>query len=277
MFEKIVCPVDFSDASLNAVEYATQLAVILKSKLYLINVQPVLQSDLVEAGIGNLSVLKSHIEAARLRFKDMEELIQNTYAIECSSEVDVSYKEFDKVVAEAVTQNDLIVMGTNGIDNLYEFYFGSNAYHLLKHVKAPTLIVPEGCSFAPLKELVYALSYEKDTRNPIQFLDKLASQLNASITVLHVSKEETLVSREVFKSLDDIIDEVFKETANFNFIQLFSEDTVATIEKEMHKRENALLVLYAKELNLLDKLFDEKYIRKICEEANFPLLVIHEH
>ena len=41
MIKKIICPTDFSKASINAIEYAAKLAKVFNAELLLVNVQVV--------------------------------------------------------------------------------------------------------------------------------------------------------------------------------------------------------------------------------------------
>ena len=277
MYKKVLCPVDFSASSLNAIEFAANITKILGSELLLINVQSVLQSDLTSAGVGTISLLNDRLAKSRSKLEEITaEAIKTEYDIRCDYEVDVSFSDFQEILNTKCDKETLIVIGTNGADELYQFFFGSNSYRLLKKTEAPTLIIPENYSYRKFDKVVYAMTYEKENKEALPIVKDIAGLLNANIDILHVSKKRTEVSKEVFKSLDTIIEDLFKETASFHFEQVFSDDAVEAINNYMEKQANTLLIVYAKELNLFEKIVDKKIIREICDLALFPMLVIHE-
>ena len=47
-------------------------------------------------------------------------------------------------VGSMSTDYDLIVMGTNGADNLYQHVFGVNTHHVLGLTRCPVLMIPAG-------------------------------------------------------------------------------------------------------------------------------------
>lgn len=276
MYKRIICPVDFSPSSLSGVEYASNLAKLFSAELLLVNVQPILQSELAGPGAGTLGILKESLSEAKQQLAGIAKETESTFNISCECEVDVTLRDFDKIVESLTGKDDLVVMGTNGADDLYQFFFGSNAYHVLKRVKAPVIVVPEKLAYAKFSKLVFALTYEKGSKESLPLAKDIADSLSASIDILHVSKSETKVSREIFKSLDTFIDDLFKESADFNYQQVFSDDAVKSINEYMEKQVNALLMVYARELNLFEKLFDKKIIKKICDDALYPIMVVHE-
>ena len=200
--KKILCPIDFSEPAKNGMEYAANLAQALGESLTLLYVR---QSIWPEAIQLEKEVLESNEElGARLLLFVNE--IQNEFGIPCHYHIAQTTGTMEEAVAEFASDFDLIVMGTNGADNYYQYAFGTHSFHVIEKSKCPVLVIPESYAYRPIKMLVYA--YDPDT-NPIFLIDqlrKLVTSLNASVKVLHVlNKKPTEEAKRKLAVLNEAI------------------------------------------------------------------------
>ncbi len=135
----ILCPVDFSDASRKAVQYAREFAAGMGASIHLMNVvepRPMavditlnyvpLEEDLEKAASEDLKVI-------------LDELLQAGLKAECSIEFgNPSDGILDK--AEALDVN-LVIMGSHGKKGLSRFIMGSVAETVVRKANCPVLIV----------------------------------------------------------------------------------------------------------------------------------------
>src|SRR5688572_9046794 len=142
-YKTILCPVDFSEASMEALEYALSLAQEANARLILLHV---IESLLGEAGakdIGHMSVseyygyleedavarLKSAIpEQAHLWSAPEERIVRGR-----------AYREILTLAGDAGA--DLIVMGVQGKHALHRFVFGSTTHHVIREAHCPVLTI----------------------------------------------------------------------------------------------------------------------------------------
>jgi nucleotide-binding universal stress UspA family protein len=138
-FRSILCPVDFSENSLLAAEYAINLAEESDAQLRLLHVVPTLpELDELES---SLQHVRSRIYTDRQRRLDA--LIPANATSYCSvlSAVRTGVVHREIVAAAAENSSDLIVLGAHGQGGLDAIFFGSNAARVARAATCPVLVV----------------------------------------------------------------------------------------------------------------------------------------
>jgi len=143
--ERILVPVDFSEASHKALEHAAELAKAFGATIDLLHVWEApryLPPELVIAGpapqrsLADLS--RAHAEG------ELQELVRNAGPI-ASLIGQVRNEEgvpATKIVEVAASGYDLIVMGSHGRSGVKHLLLGSVAERVVRHSKVPVLTVP---------------------------------------------------------------------------------------------------------------------------------------
>lgn len=140
-FQKILCPVDYSNCSMSALTYATELALKDSARLYLLYVKDERVSD-----YGGLKFDAEFNHTAET-VTGMEQNLRSSIPeeIRCSINVEiliregVPFEEILKVARDNVT--DLIVMGTHGRTGITHMVIGSVAEKVLRHAPCPVLCI----------------------------------------------------------------------------------------------------------------------------------------
>ena len=143
LFRRILCPVDFSDASLRALTYATTMAEEADARLTALHVierPPELRENPLTEGF-DVDRIRAAAEATGLQ--RLREVIPEEAQTYCTVQTAVregaAYREILKVAA---AQNvDLIVMGVQGRGALDLVIFGSNTARVARAATCPVLIV----------------------------------------------------------------------------------------------------------------------------------------
>jgi nucleotide-binding universal stress UspA family protein len=268
--KKILCPVDFSDVSANGMEYASHLAKALKASLTLLYVRT---SIWPEAVLLKQESSKSNeeIQSSLSLFRTE---VQNEFGIDCNYHIATTTDTLEDTVASVAKQYDLVVMGTNGADNTYQYFFGSNTYQLIEQSDCPIVVVPQGCTYRPIDLIVYG--YDPDT-NPIFLIDqlkKLAAPLNSELKVLHIADDKP--SAEVKRRMEILRDAVkVRESGNltWSFDFQYSGDVWWALDQYMKNNNASVLALSFHQRSLIEMLFSENVIKKVAMVADYPLYV----
>lgn len=272
MYTKIICPIDFSETAINAVEYAAEIARKFSGKLFLLNVQPLLSSELVG---GNADMLRDTAVDAQKRLAGICADTSRTFNVTCESEIVVAYPKLEKIINNEVKEKTMIVMGTSGIDDLHQYFFGTNTFNVIKKVSCPVWLVPEHTSYSPLTELVYACDIEK-AKTHLKQVTAFAKQLNAKVHLLYITKNETSISQEKYTALTSEIEKPLSANdINHSFEKIYSDDIADGIDQYMVKKENSLLVMPVEDYNILETIFKKSHVKKISAIASYPVLFIH--
>ena len=141
-FSKILCPVDFSEYSDYALDYALDLAKMFDAHLQLLHVieVPFLPSY-VMAGVPDLSMPVEQIEegARRGMQETLEKCRQKWQKIEGDVRAGTTFLEIISCAREM--DADLIVIGTHGRSGLSHMIIGSVAEKVVRKAPCPVLSV----------------------------------------------------------------------------------------------------------------------------------------
>jgi nucleotide-binding universal stress UspA family protein len=145
-FHRIVCPIDFSEGSITALEYAINLAEEADGQLTLLHVTE-LPSALTQEPYAIEDELRriseSAVKDARHRLTNLIPENAKTY---CTIDTTVvegrAYREILRRAGEK--RADLIVMGVHGRGALDLLLFGSTTHHVIRASTCPVLIVRRG-------------------------------------------------------------------------------------------------------------------------------------
>ena len=275
--KKILCPTDFSKAANNAVEYASKLASKTGAQITLTHVMslPEIYDNFSTPGLLiNLDIKRNEVEE---KLKNYANQVSTEFHVPCLYEIGlVNVESTGKEIADESETYDLIVCGTNGADNIFQFYFGSNSYRISKNAATPTLIVPEVCSYKEINQLVFASGYNKGDHILIKQLKEFMKDFNPALTVLHVSEKQTPVSQEVFHAFTHLLDEAFNYSHKINFHRIVNEDEASSIEHYMHTSKADVLAVCMEEHGFLYRMFHTNLIKKITSYSDYPVLVFHK-
>jgi universal stress protein A len=141
--EKILCPTDFSDTSLEAVKMANDLAEHFGVELVLAHVvQPVTPMPDVLA-TPSFDIRAYEGELRRSADKSLTELAQRMISSKVRSTTELRQGHAaDNIVKLADSLNvDLIVIATHGMSGLMHYTYGSVAQKVIQHTTRPVLVV----------------------------------------------------------------------------------------------------------------------------------------
>ncbi|MCE7993999.1 MAG: universal stress protein [Roseivirga sp.] len=272
--ENILVPVDFSDCSNNALQYAIELAALYEAQLILLHcyvvhipaaeismdLQPQLAKEYQENAEKNFLLLKERMtELSRVNYR---EVIKTSFI---NVGITNAGKEFDA---------DLIVMGTKGADNRIDAFFGSNTYHTIKKSELPVLAIPDGAKFITPRKILFAADFRYlEKIKSLDVIKTLSHQLNAEVQVLHVGHGWTELNMEQTKEAAAIID-YFGNTEHSYYFVKEELNVEEAIEGHLDKHQNEMLVLIARKHRFPGSLFKKKVTRHTVLHTNLPLLTI---
>ncbi len=271
--KKILCPTDFSEAAQNGVAYAAKTAQVVEAQLVLFNVQSVAEAEFETITRGTAETF----DAYEKEMESMSYRIARTFRISCYSKIQPSSSSVASTIASFADDYDLVVMGTNGPDDIYQFLMGSNAYRACVKTNTPALLIPEKCNYYEIKNVVYAFDYLKDRRLPLSQLKRWIKIWGADLSVLQVLEEA--YSQEVedeVRELQYIAQTLHADDIQLSFDTIRSYEIAQSIHSYMLRNKPDLLALCTVHRNLLERLFHNSLIRNISGTASYPVLIFHE-
>jgi nucleotide-binding universal stress UspA family protein len=272
----IIVPTDFSPVSLNAVNYAADLACALNTNLYLIYIfqMPVVYSEIPVA----MDNIDDQVKEAEERIKELKKSIAERSAgkIKIHTEVKV-----DSVIAGIkdlceTVKPYYIVMGTQGAGALERFLLGSNSVSAMKNLSWPLIIVPPGAKFNDIKKIGFACDLKKVAETaPVQEIKNLVKRFGAELHVVHVNAEDGQVYGpaiiEESGLLQEMLDELHPVYHFLNDVNI--EDGLSEYAE---KNNLDLLIIIPKKHNLIDKLFHKSHSKQLVLHTHVPVMSVHE-
>lgn len=141
-FKKILVPIDFSPPSLQALEYATDLARRYEASLELVYVYQSIAYALPE---GYVLVTPDQVTEILGEFeKQMQRAKEQALAAgvaQVESAVVEGYPITEILRRQQEHEHDAIVMGTHGRSGIKRVFLGSVAENVLRSAKCPVLVV----------------------------------------------------------------------------------------------------------------------------------------
>ncbi len=143
--QKILCPTDFSELSVGAVNYAVLLAETFGAELHLLHVVDQAYQYWMAMGPETIPAGPMPEELTKTATKQMEEFAGEYVPekLEASTEV-ISGRPFLEIIRIArERKSDLIVIGTHGRGALRQVLLGSVAEKVVRKAPCPVLSVRE--------------------------------------------------------------------------------------------------------------------------------------
>ena len=150
LFKDILCAIDFSDCSINALNYAMSLAQEADARLtvlHVIELFPELPADMTETVQGGPRNLTEYVAAVeqdrRARLKAaVPESVRTYCAVETVLATGKPYREILRVAMEQ--HSDLVVIGVHGRGATDLLFFGSTTQHVVRQATCPVLTLRRG-------------------------------------------------------------------------------------------------------------------------------------
>jgi len=270
--KRILCPTDFSDTAHNAIAYTAKLAQVLHSEITLLNVQSKFDftpAEIIQGKQMTLESVKEELEAQSLE-------ITKVFKVACYAEVESTYRKLSAVIHDKAKGYDLVVMGTDGPDDLYQLFGGSNTYNVIAKSETPLLLIPNGYTYSEIRTMVYAYDYLRERNLPLARLVPFLKALDCKLTVLQVMEEAySKDAEDDLKELQFIIRSFYGDGLNYEYDTIRSSEVAQSIDTYIHRNQPDALALCSVHRNLLQSLFHKSTIKNISAVCNYPVFVFH--
>jgi len=258
----ILCPIDFSECALNALEYAAKVGEKYKAKLIIFhvlnkkdyqNLSPldlggIVQKEFLEQKLRNLqeAVL---IESLPKGLKSCEVVILEGAIVQATL-------DFSKKI-----NANLIVVGTEGMNDFKKQVVGSRSSKMVMQSDLDILVVPRKAFFKRPRKLVYASNYVEEDKGAIKKVIQFAAFFDSEIDIVHVSSRSRLIDKALHKTMVEEIKPAISYGLE-NYLQLAKGDILVTVSKKK---------------DFFDQLFSKNLSRKMSYFITKPLWVIKSY
>jgi nucleotide-binding universal stress UspA family protein len=290
-FERILCPLDFSEFSAKAYDYAQSLAKHYQARVFVEHVlQPLFAAYpfYVYPDMANdvYQDLRGHAEQQLEEF--LKTHTRNGVQLEsvvCEGNVTDSILAFAEEHAV-----DLIVLGTHGRHGFDRLLLGSVTEKVLHKARCPVLAVrkPAHDFVAPgnsedpvhLRRILFATDFSKHAQRALDYALSLAQEYAAELTLLHVLEEFptswdlSAVTAEVVSRLEKPIPAEARDWCTLKS-RLRVGRTYQEIVRFALETATDLVVLGVRGRNALDLAVFGSTTHRVIQQAPCPVLAVH--
>jgi len=209
----ILVPTDFSEISLEALDYAAMIADQANASILLLHVfESYMQNTMLQMRVDFTEIIEKGIEE---KFKEIRAKNPNLAAIQIHSKVAMGkiHAEIDHVATEE--QIPLIIMGTHGVSgvtNIGKFIIGSNAYRTIQNAPCPIITLREKPFRREVKNIVVPLDSTAESEQKIGIAARWAKFFGARVHLLAV----TAFFEELFVDVKDVTAKVREAELRLN-------------------------------------------------------------
>jgi nucleotide-binding universal stress UspA family protein len=277
---KILFPTDFSPTAQNAFHHCLLLAKEMNASIILLHViYP--EYEAMDLPVMAAKATKDKVEAARLTLKSFLDFgigtVQEHHQVQSLPEVKL---EVEVGGAVGVITNiarrdeiDLIVMGTQGEHSAVERVFGSVTTDVAERAHCPVLVIPEQAPYHRFHIAAYATDLKE--AEPDQ-LWRAGNVLEAFSPVLHIVHIDDGKQHAGVASHPEM-EAFFEERApalQVRFHNIPADSVEEGLEEFVENHDVDLLIMYAPQHNLLERIFQRSRVRRMAHKTHVPLLLL---
>lgn len=271
----ILCPTDFSECSLNAIEYATRLGEKYRADLVLFHV---LNREDYEKLSPSDSSGEHQMNFVLEKLQNLQDAVIKE-ATKNGLKSCVSVVKEGGIVKETLEYAEeinagLIVVGTEGVNDFRENMIGSRASRIVEQSDRDVLVVPRKVYFKAPRKLVYASDYLEEDKLAIQKIVEVARFFNSEIDLVHVTTSHKALDKSLHMTMVEEIEPFIKyDKVNF-VLKSFRDDIALGLENYLQTAKGDILVTLSEKKSFFDQIFSKSLSKKMAYFINKPLWVI---
>ena len=275
--KNILLLTDFSENSINAMQYALQLFENDITNFHLLHVEKpdtYMSDDLLVAGNSTLydSIVKKSKQKLAKLVVELESEFKNknfTYQIH------VDYDVLTDAIKQLMASKDinLIVMGTNGVTGAKEVVFGSNTINIIRKIDCPALVIPEDFKYRRLKEILLPLDLvDSLSGNAFMNIVKFAKRFSKTLHILR-TKPDGEKSKEEKKDKEHI--NYFLKDIPYKYHSIKNIPMHYAVDCYSQTNNIDLTTLIVQKESFFERFFTGSPTTQIANKIGVPLLIFH--
>ena len=277
--KKILVPIDFSECSDNAIDFALQSKKLFPADIVLLHAFE-LKGNIYTDHFGlNMEFKQSLLDDIHDRLSLIKKSILEAEGIEVKTEIITEPLNVAIQKAIATHNIDLLIMGTLGASGFKEKLMGTKTSQVISYTSVPVLIIPADYSWEnPEKILLTTNHFEKETFI-LDFLFKLADLYKARIHVAVFSDQDTddvatQLKHERNAAQYELMLRKKYSAPELTVTHLYGKDFEDSLQSHIDKNGISILVMIPYKKGLPGRLFHPSMTKRMSFHTTIPLLVI---
>ncbi len=269
----ILCPVDFSNNSKNAIRYVLAMNKVLKAKIILLHTfdTPFIYGDIAPF-TAQLDYKYIHDAAANKLRSFRKKYFGDDAEVEMILQPGLPSARTIEIAMEKKVS--VIVMGATGTGAAARLFIGSNALRVAKQAHCAVMLIPEKARFTKLDKIVCATDLSEENLTHTRELFPMAKKFNSELMYLYVHSIADEKDEEVLKVVSKKIKEFVPYPKKSGYI--CTDVSVASgVEYFLRKHLASCLVIYHRHRNVIQAIYDPSLSSQILLHTKLPIIVLH--
>ncbi|MBK7561977.1 MAG: universal stress protein [Chitinophagaceae bacterium] len=272
----IIVPTDFSPVSINAVNFAVNMAEGIEASLLLLNVYniPVSYSEVPIMLVSVDEMKKSSEDQLAELKKNVIHVTSGKVKVYTESRMGNTVDELEELCKHI--QPFAVVMGAKGKTSIEKVVFGSTTLTAIRHLTWPVICVPPGKEYGKgIKKIGFACDFKQVVETtPVQFIRQIVKEFNAELHILNVDYKEKHFRPETPEQsflLHNLLEDV---KPFYHFIN--NPDIEDGINEFAESNNLDLVIAIPKKHNLLGGIFKPSSTKQLVFQSHIPVMCVHE-
>ena len=289
--KSILCPVDFSDFSVAAYQYALSLAEYYKARIVALHIVELWKYPFADYAAHEADYAKFSRALNEGGEVQLQRFVKEYSATGLQPDLVVRQGNAPNcILSFAQKENiELIVMGTHGRRGFGRLVLGSTTDRVMRKAACPVLVVSDpshrDLTTGPdgrhrLSRILYCTDFSNNSERARGYAISLAAEYGAELTLLHVAERVPDLSRaEAFiaertQELDRLVSETERKNLKVRLAVRFGKP-YEEIVRHATETQPSLIIMTARGGNAVDRAVFGSTTYRVIQLGPCPVLVVH--
>lgn len=222
--KNILVPIDFSDRSSEALDFAIEFNQKIKGQIILMHAIIIPTSSFTSSGEIDVNHMQTFYQGEYIKgiHNRLEEWALRVSDVDQKVITRMKYGHPFEKVNEIVTDEKVswIVIGSNGASGLKEIFIGSLTERVIRHATCPVITIKGKASISKMKSMVFASSLFEDEDWMALKAKEIQEMLDLNMHILKVKTPHNYLTEEVAK-------EQLKKFVKRNYLERCTQSTIS--------------------------------------------------
>lgn len=272
----IIAPTDFSPLSINAVNYAADMACTAGFDILLLHVYP------LPVMAGEIPVPVYGIDDSEAYQKEKLEQLRADLLIRTRDRIKITTQAEQGDILLKIEEvcklvdTYAVVVGPETVGKIGELAGAAVTSELLRELQWPLIIVPANVHFTNIRKIGLACDFRKVVSSiPVEEIKSIVKEFKAELHVLHVHDDP----REPYDA-ETITESAWLQEMLFDLQPKFhlinNHDIEEGLEQFAEANKLDMMIVVPKKHSVLHNLFLKSHSKQLALHSHVPVLAVHE-
>ena len=265
---KIIVPIDFSEYSLKALEFAIFFAEKRQGKIILVHIIEIVYDFASQAAIAMESMQDEAAES-------LKKLIQK-YQV-AGVEMEYKIKEGTaSIMTSRIAEEEnasMIIMGSKGESGIAKVFFGSTAVSVIREANCPVLVVPAEAKISEIRKMTLALEFSNHEEKFLDWIIELSKRWDLGLEILHVQTTKDFKGQLMLLGIESFLLKNHPEVP-IRIHTFYAESATAGLNNYLLEHNSLILVMCHEHKNLWEQILHQSKSVKMAYHTHVPLLIM---